>query len=59
MSIVFEPARATQTRFQFPEPNGSANETPFLPGNFCLQIIHYLIGSDYKETAFLLFVHTP
>jgi len=49
MSIVFEPARATQTRFQFPMPKQALGEDVsfYFPGDLCLRIIQYFIGSLY------------
>jgi len=53
MSIIFEPARNTQSRYTFPISKQALGEGAFFyfPGDLCLQIIQYFIGSDFQRPS--------
>jgi len=53
MSIIFEPARNVQSRYQFPTPKQALGEDVsfYFPGDLCLQIIQYFIGSDFQRSS--------
>jgi len=53
MSIIFEPARNTQSRYQFPTPKQALGEDVsfYFSGDLCLQIIQYFIGSDFQRSS--------
>jgi len=53
MSIIFEPARNVQSRYTFPIPKQALGENaPFyFPGDLCLRIIQYFIGSDFQRSS--------
>jgi len=53
MSIIFEPARNVQSRYQFPMPKQALGEDVsfYFPGDLCLRIIQYFIGSDFQRSS--------
>jgi len=53
MSIIFEPARNVQSRYQFPTPKRALSEdlSFYFPGDLCLRIIQYFIGSGFQRSS--------